>query len=468
VTSRALNDRSLRALKPKITLYDVPDGIVPGMAVRVSPKGRKTFVLVARYGGSAHPTRRALGVYGAVTIEQARGKARSWIEAIQKGQDPALQEERERVAQIASEKVTFDAVVEDFTRDKLTKERKGDDARREIDLDLMPAWKAKPIGDITDLDIIEIINRKKRKTVVAGKKRGGPTGARNLLALIKRFFRWVVGQRIYGLTESPAKDLSAKVLIGDEVSRSRDRILSDDELFAFWRVTGRMPYPVGPAYRLLLVAALRLREAVDVQRQELDPIVVQRLDAAKPGIAVAWRDLPADRTIWVIPKERMKGRNSGKRAARPHAVPMTDEIMQLFASIPRLKGKYLFSTTGGNRPVSVGSKIKIELDQRMLRTLRALARMRGLDPHNVVLPPWVNHDLRRTVRSHLSRLRIEEVAREAAIAHARPGIKGVYDLYDYLEEKREALQLWAARLRTIVEPVPNNGVAIAIKNLMSA
>jgi len=42
------------------------------------------------------------------------------------------------------------------------------------------------------------------------------------------------------------------------------------------------------------------------------------------------------------------------------------------------------------------------------------------------------------------------------LAHARPGIKGTYDLYDYLDEKREALELWAARLRTIVEPQPGN------------
>ncbi len=56
--------------------------------------------------------------------------------------------------------------------------------------------------------------------------------------------------------------------------------------------------------------------------------------------------------------------------------------------------------------------------------------------------------------SNFSRLRITEEAREAVLAHARPGIKGVYDLHDYFDEKREALELWAARLRSIVEPPP--------------
>jgi hypothetical protein len=50
--------------------------------------------------------------------------------------------------------------------------------------------------------------------------------------------------------------------------------------------------------------------------------------------------------------------------------------------------------------------------------------------------------------------------REAVLAHVRPGIKGVYDLYEYAEEKREALTLWAARLRSIVEPPPANVISL--------
>ena len=76
------------------------------------------------------------------------------------------------------------------------------------------------------------------------------------------------------------------------------------------------------------------------------------------------------------------------------------------------------------------------------------------------LPHWTNHDIRRTVRSRLSRLKIAEEAREAVLAHVRPGIKGVYDKHDYLDEKREALELWAARLRSIVSPAPANVVPL--------
>jgi hypothetical protein len=75
----------------------------------------------------------------------------------------------------------------------------------------------------------------------------------------------------------------------------------------------------------------------------------------------------------------------------------------------------------------------------------------------------VNHDIRRTVRTHLSALHIGEEVREAVLAHVRPGIKGVYDQYQYLEEKREALTLWNARLRDIVEAPPANVVKLSAR-----
>jgi hypothetical protein len=109
----------------------------------------------------------------------------------------------------------------------------------------------------------------------------------------------------------------------------------------------------------------------------------------------------------------------------------------------------------------MSDKVKKRIDERMLRTLHALARRRGHNHGKVTLPPWKNHDVRRTVRSGLSRLKVTEEAREAILAHARPGIKGIYDHHDYLDEKREALELWAAQLRTIFEPTPANVIELA-------
>jgi integrase len=74
---------------------------------------------------------------------------------------------------------------------------------------------------------------------------------------------------------------------------------------------------------------------------------------------------------------------------------------------------------------------------------------------------WTNHDIRRTVRSRMSRLKgISLETREAILAHVKPGIQRVYDVYEYFDEKREALELWAAKLREIVEPRLDNVIEL--------
>src|SRR5262249_16245004 len=125
--------------------------------------------------------------------------------------------------------------------------------------------------------------------------------------------------------------------------------------------------------------------------------------------------------------------------------------------------QYLFSTKFGKTPTVISDRVKKRLDARMVRTLKAMARKRGDDPVDVELKPWTNHDIRRTVRSQLSRLKIAEEAREAVMGHVRPRIKGVYDLHDYYAEKADALTQWAARLRTIVEPAPANVIVMKAK-----
>lgn len=422
-----LTPTKISGLKPakRGQRYQVMDALVPGFGVRVTDSGHCSFILRTRYPGSDNPSRREIGACGSITLTDARDKARKWRLLVGQGIDPAVEEERDRREAIRKQGVTFEAVAEDFIREKLPSERKGKDVEREIRRDLLPEWGKLAITDIMDLDVSALIKVKGRD---------GKIGARNLLALIKRFFRWAIAQPEYGISVSPCANLRATDILG-EMPRSKGRLLSNDELFALWRAAKRMPYPVGPAYRLLCLTALRLNEAVD---------------GSKPELSMREK-------LWIIPPERMKGKDSGKKQARAHAVPLTADIIEVLESLPRFNGgKYIFSTTNGRSPTWIGTKIKERLDRRMRRTLMALAKRRGEDPADVTLPHFVNHDIRRTVRSHLSRLKVTEEAREAVLAHARPGIKGTYDLYDYLDEKREALELWAARLREIVAPPPDN------------
>ncbi len=59
MAKRTLTDRALKALKAAKAgkRYDIADSVVPGLAIRVTDTGQKTFVLVARYPGSKNPTR---------------------------------------------------------------------------------------------------------------------------------------------------------------------------------------------------------------------------------------------------------------------------------------------------------------------------------------------------------------------------------------------------------------------------
>jgi Arm DNA-binding domain/Phage integrase family len=429
-----LTDRFLRALKPapRGQRVEIWDSRLSGFGIRVSDTkdahpsrrgkaGKIFFILYARFSPGAAPTRRTIGIYGpgAMSLEQARAIAGEWRSQVARGIDPAVIEAERRAAEARERALrvrhSFTVVAEAFIADKLAKERNGNVAERNLRNTFIPTWAERPVGDITALDVLEIINTKKATA---------PKMAGAQLTLLKRFFNWVVDAQVYGLTASPCDRLKMKAVAGE--MRSRDRRLNDNEVFALWRATGRMGYPVGSVYRTLILAGLRLKEAAEI----------------------AWPEVGAD--VITIPASRMKGRE-GK--ATEHQVPITQALRDVIASVPRIKnGKFLFSYKAGKQPVTMTAQMKVDLDRRMLRTLKALARRRGEDHYAVELPPWVNHDLRRTIRSGLAALRIPHNVAEAVLAHRPPGIVGTYNIHDCADEKREALEAWAGHIASLAAP----------------
>jgi integrase len=455
---RNLTDRKVNSLKRNKSLgdrlghFDTWDTDVHGLGVRTSKTGRRTFVLMARYPGSKNPARRALGKYPEMTLAEAREKAKAWKALIAKGIDPETAEEQARQAELRKQANTFAAVAEDYLRLQVVgpdperpRQRKAPEVARDFRGAFVALWGERPITSISRHDVLAVIEGIRDNGTAAtlaaygkgGKadKKPTPGQARNLLGYLRTFFGWAIERGTYGLENSPCEFIKAARVIGDR--HSDDRTLSDAELFAFTQVTARMAYPYGPLYRLLLLTGLRLNEVADA----------------------VWSEFDLAKGIWTIPAARMKGKN-GK--ARPHSVPLTADILAILSDLPRFNGgEYLFSTTNGESPAWVGGKVKKRLDAAMLKGLREFAKQRGDDPAKVKLPAWVNHDLRRTLRSRLSELRVDADVAEAILSHVKPGIRGVYDRWEYHDEKRHALELWAKRLRDIVTPPPANVVELA-------
>jgi Arm DNA-binding domain len=160
---RLLTDRYLRALPParRGERDEVWDSRVTGFGVRVSDikdadparrgkTGKITFILRARFLSGAAPTRRTIGTYGAIALEDARRTVGEWRSLIAKGIDPAVVEaearekaDRERALRI---KHSFGSVAEAFVTDKLKQERSGATAERDFRANFVAIWRERPIS----------------------------------------------------------------------------------------------------------------------------------------------------------------------------------------------------------------------------------------------------------------------------------------------------------------------------------
>jgi integrase len=423
-----LSPKKIEHLKPaeEGKRYQMMDGLVPGFGVRVTDKGVKTYILQTRFPGSTNPVRREIGKCGVLDLDEARNTARDWLKSIKQGIDPALALQEEREENIKKKNNTFGSVAEDYFARKLAKQRSGKAIEKRVRNNLSPIFKDTPIAEITDLDILgKVVNPRTIKT---------PAMARQLFNDLGGFFSWVIDQRVYGLKVSPCATIKISKIVGKLTPRQRS--LNDDELRALWIAATRLPYPVGPLYRGLVLSALRLRELSNTSRPE-------------------W-NLRGNSWEWTIPASRMKGKLA-------HVVPVTADLREIYDACPS-RGKFLFSFDGGETAMRIG-RMKDQIDDEMLKVLREIAVERSDDPEEVELAHWTTHDIRRSVRSRMSRLKgISLEAREAVLAHVKPGIQRVYDVYEYFDEKREALELWAGWLRQIVDPPPRADNVLPIRN----
>jgi integrase len=356
-------------------------------------------VLVTRYPSNpVHPTRRALGEVGAITLKQARQKARGWLELIGRGIDPRVEEARQRADAQRRQLNSFAAVAGEFLERHASGLKKSAEAKRIIETEFVRRWGPRPIIDIMPEEVAAAI-----RAIV---KRGAPYQAHNAFGYLRRLFNWAIGTHQFGIHTSPVERLSPKDLIGKR--EARERTLTDEELRGVWSAAGTMSYPYEGIFRMLILTGQREREVADMR----------------------WSEVDFEKKLWTIPAERMKG-------GRAHEVPLAPEALALLRRLPRFSaGEFVFTTTVGAKPVNGFSKAKVRMD-----------KFSGVRD-------WVIHDLRRTMRTRLSGLPVQDLVRELVIAHAKPGLHKVYDQHAYQHEKRGCLELWEAQLLPIVEPPP--------------
>jgi hypothetical protein len=77
-------------------------------------------------------------------------------------------------------------------------------------------------------------------------------------------------------------------------------------------------------------------------------------------------------------------------------------------------------------------------------------RIRIAEAEGKMLPHWVLHDLRRTVRTGMGKLGIAPHVAERVLNHIRGGIEAIYDRHRYEDEIKTALAIWADRVLAIV------------------
>ena len=399
------------------------DAGVDGLCLRITDKGTKTWCIYYHFPtetGEMKHHRLTLGLWPTMGVAAARKEAQKRKDQAKAGIDPKATREAERAAAKAEAKVearnTFGAIAERYIARECPGLSRGVDVESVIRRGLLPPWTDRKMTDLRRSDLTELTDM----LVDAGK----PMAAHKLHETAKRVFNWALERG--DIEASPFAAMKAPVK-----KKPRQRKLGDQEISALWPIWEKMGYPFGDLQKVLLLTGQRRNEVACMMRGEIDP----------------------DKQAWVIPGDRSKNELD-------HLVPLSDQVFALIASLPKVtEGDYVFSTTGGERPISGFSKAK----KRTGKLVReALSEAEGPDD----LDHWTLHDLRRTCRTGLSGLKpaIPLEVKEAVLNHAKEGLVRTYDLHDFADEKRDALQRWADHVRDIVAPPPDNVTSLAARS----
>jgi integrase len=307
---RALTAASVERIKPpQKGQVDIFDQGYPGLALRVSYGGRKSWVFFYRLGGKLR--RMSLGTYPALSLADAHEAWREARKNAQSGRDPSLAQKRSNGAR------DFASLLDEWFKRDQADNRSSHSTRRLIDRNV--AWGHRLVADIDRADVIEVLDR-----IV---DRGSPIAARRAHAHLHRFFVWCVNRGY--ISVNPMMYLSKPA-----AERKRDRVLSDDELSRVWRAAEELGWPYGSALQLLILTGARRQEIAELNRAELKGDIIE---------------LSGSRT----------------KNGQPHIIPLSSPALRIIESVPRVAGSDFLFTTAGKKPITGWALVKSNLDAKL-------------------------------------------------------------------------------------------------------
>lgn len=369
-----------------------------GLRLRVSPGGTKTFYWYVKQNGKLSKIN--LGRYGQVSLSQARSKLEDLREMHQDG----VQLQQENAPK------TIKELAELFYKKRIIPHRKRPDVVRQIiDHDIIPVIGKKRLQTLTTLHIGGVVD------VVV--ERGATAHASKVLATLKQLFGYAAARGF--LPINIASPLEPKGL--GVVTRVRKRSLDEKEIKAMWK-------------------------GLD-QAKKLSPIVrlglkVLLLTGTRSGeLRLArWEHIDLKKKEWFIPAENSK---NGKE----WTVTLSPLVISLFKEMKKEAEKSPW--------VMLGVKEVPITDKVMARAVKRLFEQEILKGEH-----WTPHDLRRTVRTHLSSMKVEPYIAEKCLNHSLGKLDEIYNQDDYIEQRREVMNRWSDKVARIVKLKNDNVVEI--------
>jgi integrase len=329
-----LTDRFLAALSVNKDRKDrlVFDTVSPGLGVRVTAKGTRTFIVQWTDPVTKRKVREPLGIWGSLSIDQAREAAKVRLGQVAKGINPRAErlrlkaeDDRER----AEAALSFEALVDEWGQLHLAHRRKRyrEEAQRAIKHTFADLLK-RPAARIARADIINVLDKLVRSAKAV-------TAARSL-AYARAAFNWAAKRE--KVPHNPFVGLPVAT-----VTAERERVLTDAEVADLWAAIETMGYPWGPFF-CLAILTLQRREEVAAMR---------------------WSEIAPDLSVWTMSGARMKN-------GKPHDVHLSGPARAVLRTLSEARGKdngggkgeicdFVFSTTG-KTSISGFSRAKARLD----------------------------------------------------------------------------------------------------------